>query len=1205
MRKKSKDASVSVVEKPSEDAGRPSLSSFPFMRNKKSKQEPKPQLDLANALPASDEFRTSLLMPNLSARFSMLREQDDPNSKIGKAADDSVLFPRRTSRLNMLSDIAEAESIKGSFRPPFAEGRTNSYASADGYGTDDDSTQNGSIMHRSRPGEGNNLFGGRQKIYKIPATGSASARNLTSTSTKFIYENDVSLSAFQKLREKEREQELEQALDREREEDELHQRFNAHPNSRVPSPPLLGYNRNRETSSSTTSGPSFGRISTAATSIASQGGMSVYGNPALALPHGHPSAVSGVERSATKSRRLYEPGLDQHLHDQQSSSMTRLDLITRQRTGSASTPPPGQYSSLSQANSITNLHERYERGAVSRSPSSRMRAASPPPSAPSSNFGSFQFGINETKSAGASPHLGYIHSPPLSPPHSEGEDNSVLPAAIHPTDRGKATAMGTFNKPVGAFDDQKYSQRQLQLQQGRDTPPPRAFPALPEETTPSMHSASLGHRSGANSRQGSASTTHSSHRHAQIMSGELSPVSPSASPELSNAHLGTFLAAASNSDVSSDDEGEPEGARPVHNHAALQHIQEDASEREEATMTTGAARKLSEPEWMHRDAVPKALAVASAQSSAPTDPKRNDPTMQRLQGSDADSPTLGPSDDLSGLVRQHLRNDSGSSSVYDTPSPVHMTFPTDVPGQSYRRRSRLNEEATHAPDEARPGETYDGGFVGEEEVEGGPKSPSPTQSDGSSRRRVTVNPGTTLGDLAHAEQYGHARGPSTETQKERQEFADELAHRRQAVLENLKVADGADGVNGHAAPGTASSGPREGTKRMGNTFNMLKGKTSRDSLKGKAESAPKALKMLGISSSESPTKKSNSDRWKEEEEKMLRSIVRGPKMPSPPRGPHAHPQNMRREQGPPQERRDVGPNGPLPNGPPRSPPRYLDAARAQHKARGGRDRGEGRMGGPPRRGQPHDGTMVAGHGPAPNGAPRPEFQERPQGSRNPSPPLNPGSRAAPPHQTVGMSPYNSAPRPAPIATFSANNTPSLGGADSNGAHGREVTSPTGGVREGVQIPHHAPTHRRRAVNKADISEPTFISCTSNIVTISLPAGATLANGANEASGSAPPLPPINPRRRMMATHAVNQLLGRGNKTETSPPGSVAVRSMSEEHSSFSDEADGGPKWQRHKLKKSSSDGGDLKFRARQQPTTTTSTGTLMPAAGHPVDGSMF
>ncbi|EOD47126.1 hypothetical protein UCRNP2_6132 [Neofusicoccum parvum UCRNP2] len=157
-------------------------------KGKKAKEEPKPELDLAQALPSSDNFRTSLLMPNLSARFSMLREQDDPQSKLGKASDDSVLYPKRQSRLTDfgfnatgLQDIAEVSSINGSIRPPFLAGRADSIDG--GYGTDDDSIHSGSVMSRSRPGEGNVLFGGRQKVY---------------LGNRALYDDDVGMSAYQK-----------------------------------------------------------------------------------------------------------------------------------------------------------------------------------------------------------------------------------------------------------------------------------------------------------------------------------------------------------------------------------------------------------------------------------------------------------------------------------------------------------------------------------------------------------------------------------------------------------------------------------------------------------------------------------------------------------------------------------------------------------------------------------------------------------------------------------------------------------------------------------------------------------------------------------------------------------------------------------------------------------------------------------------------
>ncbi|KNG85555.1 hypothetical protein ANOM_007057 [Aspergillus nomiae NRRL 13137] len=183
-------------------------------RSKKDEPEEVPALDLSNALPSNDDFRTSLLMPKLSARFSMLREQDDPASIIGKASDDSVLFPKRASRLNLfghnpnlLTDIDEV-STDGS-RPSFNLSRDSFVSANDGYGTDDDRSQKESIMSRARRAEGNNLFGGRQKVYKIPAKASSNvsvAADAGQMGGRAVYDHDLSLSAFQRLRLKEKEE---------------------------------------------------------------------------------------------------------------------------------------------------------------------------------------------------------------------------------------------------------------------------------------------------------------------------------------------------------------------------------------------------------------------------------------------------------------------------------------------------------------------------------------------------------------------------------------------------------------------------------------------------------------------------------------------------------------------------------------------------------------------------------------------------------------------------------------------------------------------------------------------------------------------------------------------------------------------------------------------------------------------------------------
>ena len=192
-------------------------------KNRKVEEEPEPKpelnLNLTDILQSNDDFRTSLLMANLSQRFSMLREQDNPGSLMGKASDDSVLEPRRRSRkldfgfgtgVSGLTDIDEVRSINSSIRPPFAGGRQDSFASGDGYASE---AEPSNVMARSRPGEGNTLFGGRQKVYMIPKNGGASTKSLG----KVVYDDDVGMSAFQRHRQRERE--LQAARDPEMPED--------------------------------------------------------------------------------------------------------------------------------------------------------------------------------------------------------------------------------------------------------------------------------------------------------------------------------------------------------------------------------------------------------------------------------------------------------------------------------------------------------------------------------------------------------------------------------------------------------------------------------------------------------------------------------------------------------------------------------------------------------------------------------------------------------------------------------------------------------------------------------------------------------------------------------------------------------------------------------------------------------------------------
>ena len=174
-------------------------------------------------------------------------------------------------------------------------------------------------------------------------------------------------------------------------------------------------------------------------------------------------------------------------------------------------------------------------------------------------------------------------------------------------------------------------------------------------------------------------------------------------------------------------------------------------------------------------------------------------------------------------------------------------------------------------------------------------------------------------------------------------------------------------------------------------------------------------------------------------------------------------------------------------------------------------------------------------------------------------------------QTSGEAPeIGLPPRPSPTAPFVVNATPAL---IQPSPVGSAANTPTA---QGFQHQGGIPTNRKRSINKADISEPRFISSTSRVTTVNLPAGSSLQNGAEV---YAPPIPPVNPRRRQ--TRAIfGTLMGKKDEYDEIHSMPSATQST-EEMSTFSaDEGDAKAR-SRQKLRKSSSEGGNLNARARQ------------------------
>jgi len=1315
FRTKKKAKEAESLGRTSTDSGAPALppikTSKTFRRNKKVPEpEPMPQLDVANALPSSDDFRTSLLMNGLSARFSMLREQDDPKSKIGKASDDSVLFPKRQSRFNDftfqshgLSDIAEVASINGSIRPPFAITRTDSYDTTGSNDTDDASVH-GSIMNRAKPGEGNNLFGGRQKIYKIPVTASGSSKSLAEgggagMGGRALYGDDVSQSAFQKLREREREQErLEQAERMEQEESEAQ-------SSRPPSPPLSGYNRNRETSSTTSSGgPSNTRTSTAATSFTSQRTPSLNGSHTPITPGGSISNGGGLERSTTKTRRLYETGLDQHLHEQQFSAMNRIDTLTRQRTLGAQTPPL-----MNSPTGMTHPGERWDRRPIAGQASlPNLRAASPSPTVAPLN--TFDFALKSNNVSETKPYG--MTSPPLSPPMSEHDDPAVLP--VQPNDRGKATALGAFTKPVQPYDEGKYSQRQLQMQQGRETPPLRKH-SPPHAFVPRQQQQQMGrNRADSNATFASGRSRSNSSAQRQFLPSERIPESQA--PQ-SQAHVrmpqnraianGVFLSSPDDSTLSSPVDQTPKPQPRAH----PQPVDLSRMNFQDRNVNMQRPPESQHPANRQRPLDESPSRAVQESSENVTFPQMNAPDFQKSSsGVPADSPTLGPTatmSGLSGMVRQHLRSDSNTSSIYggDPSACLSSRFPPDssdpMPHVDYNSKS--NPWDTDDWDRGYDN-SYDVSEPSHEAKQNG-STPAPLSlPSGNAYTEEVRKPAWEQELEAH-----HTRDGSTETQKERREFKNDLAERRKRVQENLKSFVETESRSPSPLPGSDWS--RDGNLAKNNPLGLLKSKSSRGSLVGRPKDVggqSKAMKMLGIgnttiSSSPSPSKQSfEPNNWKQDGEVQAPSPVRGPGGPGGPAEPVIPPQTkafrqarrdaqrdrerqvaMRHQQKTSREAdRSEWPDSPAEfqprpmehrrdNAPPnirigqRSPSRERKPppVALTHSHRNGSQESKSSIGTnrsgsnpPSRASRDRSSSDASGRSKSRNGrykddlakamaegissstsqgmydelelpstrfpqkspgTPGAQFQQSPM----PSPMLvGPNGRsrsnsrsaaaAAPASggyvETQNLQPghandtmeHGHSPRPSPTAPFALNTTPVQPSPSASTA-----TTPT---TQGFQSQGRLPGNRKRSINKSEISEPKFVSSTSRITTVNLPPEASLQNGME----NAPPIPPVNPMRRQ--PRGMFGLRGKKDEMGEVQPMPAATQST-EEMSTFSaDEGDSKPKV-RQKLRKSSSEGGNLNARARQaaiaQPSPAMPTSGFPAGRGgsppRPLEGGMF
>ncbi|KAI1810331.1 hypothetical protein GGS20DRAFT_206138 [Poronia punctata] len=1087
-KKKGKDEEAS--SRPSHD----SESSMPFRgfrKGKKTQEDEKKPIDLASALPSNDDFRTSLLMTGLSARFSMLREQDDPSTKIGKASDDSVLFPKRQSRLDItssyrgLGDIAEVESIKAA--SPFAR--------LDAYNSDDaDSLRSGSVMTRAKPTEGNNLFGGRQKIYKIPANGTSKAAD-GGMGGRALYEDDVAQSAFQKWRRAERERDLSQdESDGEGTDGQYNSRdrlssTDIEPRSVSPAP--SGYSRKRETSSTMSSIPSMARNSSAATSITSS-------QPTPSLKDWQPPLApnSGPERTVTRTRRLYETGFFNHEAQESAPGLSRIDTLNRQRPFGARTPEASQQSPALSASSGFIGRLSGEKKLLAKGSAPNLRSVSPPAIAPATRTP--DLGIRVP--SGGEGKSGFGAAPPLSPAISEAEENSIL--AINPNDRGKATALGVFQKPAQPYDESRYAQRQLQLQRGRETPTQQR--RSNEVNTPT-------------SRRPSESPTST---RKQMMDSPTAPTfEVTQSTPRNRGEATSFLADPEGSETSSLASPKPLPSPQLHLRRP--------SDREHP-----AFRDPSVP-------TPLSLVTEPHDEMSLQVEKQSSLKVESAGISPADSPTLGPGTDgpgLSGMVRQHLRGVSNASSFYEGALPtagLESRFPAEAANakamQDYGAGSNPWDSEDHGHDWNLDLDVNEPLADGESFV-----SDSAPTMDGDASLRSTREEGN--------DQFAYQLADGARRVRERLTSFVETDSRSSSPQRIVEPKDSADPTVFQRPSGLGS---------------ILRPRSSKGSLIDRGrEPSTRAFKMVGISPGASRTGSPAGDSLKRQSdvdgesgrEKVLN------KGASPGEGDqHAGVRAFRQAkrdlqklkeidtqqryhpapQGPPPGIPSSRPRTRTPSGdgqPPHGYPRQripseesrtgdalstsrmsprMDRQRSESNTSNG-TRSNSRLG-RPGEGLNGSNSRLASRSPGLPGTDTKQSMVMPSHAHPNATRINQSNFAS---NTLQAPRGYETDQPSPISPGASligstpatptNSSPS----QSLPAEGLGPESPT------APIPSMGDS--RRKVRARDISEPKLIMSTSRVPTVALPTEAE-GNRSRSNSRSAPPVPPINPRRRQDST----------------------------------------------------------------------------------------
>lgn len=753
--------------RPSNESDTPSITPVKktFRRGKKTAEtEPKAEIDLSSALPSSDEFRTSLLMSGLSARFSMLREQDDPKSKKGKASDDSVLYPKRQSRMNDfgrsgygLSNIAEVSSLHSLTRQPTMTESDNVRCNdKNGRSAQDQNLPRG-VMNRSRPGEGNILFGGRQKI---------------NVGNRVLYDDDVRLSSFQKQRKRERE--LRQEIELEDPQPSYFKPNSPNCYSYTDEKNKLIYEHQHSNSSNT---PRDYTIRTGTESDRNIAGSS--------------------EPSKTRNRRLYETGLENHLHQQHSMAMSRIDTISQQRSHifSVPSPKPSPTSAAIENNGWITEHSTE----ISKS----------------HNF------IDITSHRGLSTQNYGIASPPLSPPSNEKEEGLYY----NRQNSEKATNLqaGAQAKAYNNVQNNSKHHEIIESSKNRrseNSPTPKEYEIHQNITERN--------RSQSNSSYGSSQYNLSS-----SLRGNLAPDQPCGSsqsksitvplePTSSSSTPPLFTMLPRDHESLSKPLPPPkDDINPKYLGLLSFHHQHQAKQKRPSISQHPLYRS-------HK---------SDFEANSEIDPNSSHTRLIPLQDSNQASQNHIASSEINGMVRQHMRFESNASSVYGAVTENNPLSSLEHPiSSSFNEYTSIGNPWENTADD-NCDEIHKDSLETNLAKQNDHTTPHiflrSSENAGANDKIVSSDKETS---------YFHTRQVSTDSEREQKDLMNEFANRRRHVKEKMKSFVESD--NSLASPSQTVETPRESNPKN-SAFGILRTKNSRGSVKPK-DGQSKTLKMLGL-----------------------------------------------------------------------------------------------------------------------------------------------------------------------------------------------------------------------------------------------------------------------------------------------------------------------------------------------------------------------